>query len=253
MARTARPTTIWNDSDDDEFPDLDALISRKKTTQVQARKDAQTPRPPKPTARQKANGLATPATVRRRKLGPLTDNLLLRAWKPDSDREDGEENLPLHQEEEVTRPRRARIELRTRTIKPAVVVPSSPAEQDDTYVSAREEVTIIEEASIFDDTFHSCGSEGSEFDIHEDEDEDFVAEYPPRGLATKPKAQVQDGKKAPRARKETSPKDTPEVEDDEDDEPRLPVRRRPVARKAARQPAKETPKDLADTLSELHL
>jgi len=252
MARTAtKPTTIWNDSDDDEFPDLDALISRKKktTTQVQARKDAQTPRA-KPTPRPKADGISAPATVRRRKLGPLTDNLLLRAWKPDSDREDGEENGPLHQEEEVVRPRRARVELRTRTIKPAVVLPSSPAGEDEAYVSAREEVTVIEEASIFDDTFHSCGSDGSEFEIHEDEDDDFVAEYIPRTLPTS-LAKPQVNKRAGGASRQATPSIALEEDDDEDDEPRLPARRRP-ARKG-QQPAEEKPKDLADTLSKLRL
>ncbi|KAK3899489.1 SprT-like family-domain-containing protein [Staphylotrichum tortipilum] len=254
MTRTAKPSTIWSD-DGDEFPDLDALISRKKTTtQVQARKDAQTPRP-KPAPCQMVDGLAAPATVRRRKLGPLTDNLLLRAWKPDSEAEEGEENRPLFQEEEVTRPRRARIELRTRTVKPAVIVPSSPAGQDETYVSAREEVTVIEEASIFDDTFHSCGSEGSEFDIHEDdeEDEDFVAEYIPRAPATKPQARPQVNKRAGCVNRKTAPSNPPEEEDDEDDEPRLPARRRPAARKAAQDAAEEKAKDLADTLSQLRL
>jgi hypothetical protein len=184
MARLAKPRTTHSDDDDDEFPDIDALVSRKKlqTDAPKARRKATAPlrtgeasRPP-------------PSTVRRRKLGPLTDNLLLRAWTPDSAEEDREGGNS-HRENESSEPRRTRVELRTRKTKPAAVLPSSPPNQDEEYVSAQEEVTIIEDVSMFDDTFHSCNSEESAFSGSEDaeeEDEDFLANSPPRGPPAKP-------------------------------------------------------------------
>jgi len=189
MVRLAKPHAAWSD-DDDEFPDINALVGKKlqqnnsiSTKQTTFKQSAsETPRPP--------------TAVRRRRLGPLTDNLLLRAWTPDS-AEDGREERHASQRQTDAKPRRTRVELRTRSITPAAVVPSSPAGEEEEYVSAKEEVTLIEEVSVLDDTFHSCGpddSDDSEFEIYEDEedDEDFVADVLRGRTPAKPEFRSRD-------------------------------------------------------------
>jgi hypothetical protein len=202
MARLARSRRDWSDDDDDdEFPDIGTLVRNRR---LQAPENAATARPGmKEGARTKESAKTEdPAklvpTVRRRKLGPLSDNLLLRAWTPDS----VEGGKHLQREKDIIEPRRVQIEARTtrttRTTQQAAVGPSTPGDQEEEYVSAKEEITTIEEVSIADDTFHSCGSEdsggsegteGSEFEGTEyqgsDDDDDFLADSPPRASPSK--------------------------------------------------------------------
>ncbi|KAL2176725.1 SprT-like family-domain-containing protein [Thermothelomyces heterothallicus CBS 202.75] len=197
MARLTRPRTIWSD-DDDEFPDLDALVARKKYQPQE--NDLTIQENLKATPK---TGLVakTASTIRRRKLGPITDNLLLKAWAPASAEADREHN-GAGQGKGSSRPKRAGVELRTRNTRPAVAPPpSSPHDEDEKYVSAREEITITEDVSMFDDTFHSCNSEDSDFvngETSEDEDEDVFADSPPRRPRSRPRLGLMD--KQPRAR-----------------------------------------------------
>lgn len=212
MARLARSRRDWSDDDDDddEFPDIGTLVRNRK---LQAQENAS------PAGMEVRSGTeegakpeisARPATVvRRRKLGQLSDNLLLRAWTPEI------AGGGHHQtrEKEKMEPQRRQTEANTRTTRLAAVNPPSPGEQEEDYVSAKEEITIIE-VSIADDTFHSCGSEGagddddlekpeddsdleesedSEFEgtesLGSDGDDDFLADSPPRRPAAKPRIQ----------------------------------------------------------------
>ncbi|KAK4034534.1 SprT-like family-domain-containing protein [Parachaetomium inaequale] len=259
MARLAKPRATRSDDDDDEFPDIDALVSRKK---LQAEDDA-------PKARRKATGpLRTgdatkpPTTVRRRKLGPLSDNLLLRAWTPDSAEEDREGGYS-RRENESSEPRRTRVELRTRKSKPTAVLPSSPLNQDEEYVSAQEEVTIIEDVSVFDDTFHSCNSEDSAFSGSEDaeeEDEDFLADSPPRRPPAKSMFRLMDKKQLERNSEDAAANCTESKGKEED---RYRSKRelstgndpwsKPAGAVKGEKKTKKGDKDLADSMSKLRL
>ncbi len=245
MARFAKSSTARSDhsDDDDEFPDLDALVSRKK---LEGREDA-----------------PTTTTVRRRKLGPLTDNLLLKAWTPDH-RSKGREERHSLEERKATVPRRARVELRTRTAKPVAAIASSPAGQDEEYVSAKEEITLIEEVSIIDDTFHSCDSDGSESSEYEDkEDEDFLADFLPRRLTTKPSLRVKDSKRlGPAGGGDAERSDDFHVKEDRVDKSQRtnpgrsvsqPTASKPPARRKEAQRTRQTAEGLTNTLSELCL
>lgn len=255
MARLAKSSTSWSDDDEDEFPDIGALVGRK---QLQDQEDASTTQS-KTKGRKKTDEATKPApAVRRRKLGPLTDNLLLRAWTPDNAGERKEEKRSFN-ERQATIPRRARVELRTRSTKPATAIPSSPADEDEEYVSAQEEVSIIEEVSMFDDTFHSCDSEGSEFSGLEDSeegDEDFFADSPPRKTSTKPRIQVRNRKRSGQGGEaETSREAFDVLEDEEGNKPDRPPKKtqddlpRPARGRKLGKPGK----DLADTMSRLRL
>ncbi|KAL1839592.1 hypothetical protein VTJ49DRAFT_1335 [Mycothermus thermophilus] len=285
MARLARTPTSLSDDDDDEFPDISRLV-----LSTRAQRPATTPRPAStPAARlrlKERTGEAAkpPTTVRRRKLGPLTDNLLLRAWTPNRS-EDGQQNaIEMDDEAELRRPSRPshpRVELRPRTPAAArnpTVIPSSPAEEEDEeYVSAREEITITEEtteevteeASIFDNTFHSCSSEDledSEFQIYEDEDtddaDDDVFGTPPRAGKSPAKQKLAgknkktSGGSKPRAMdsKETKPPRTTiaTLAEDFDEDP-LP-RRHASSRLRSNRPGKpKDQSDLADFLEDLQI
>ena len=259
MARLAKSSISWSDDDDDEFPDIGALVGRK---QLQVQEDASATRS-KAKGRKKTEEPAKSApAVRRRKLGPLTDNLLLRAWTPDSVGDRKEEKRSLN-ERQATIPRRARVELRTRSTKPAAAIPPSPADEEEEYVSAQEEVTIIEEVSMFDDTFHSCDSEGSEFSGHEDSEEgdgDFFADSPPRKASTKPRIQVKPRKRPGQHSEDATSRDDFDVLEDEEaaELDRLPKK----AQDSLSMPATglkgvgklgKPGKDLADTMSRLRL
>ncbi|KAK4098084.1 hypothetical protein N658DRAFT_455847 [Parathielavia hyrcaniae] len=263
MVRLARAPTSRSD-DDDEFPDIDALVSSKNL-----QSQAATPRAQRqPKGRSSTDEAVRSATaIRRRKLGPLTDNLLLRAWTPDS-AEDAREETHARGERERREPRRTRVELRTRNTKLAAVVPSSPADPDNDYVSAQEEASIIEDVSMFDDTFHSCASEGSDSEFNgyeddEDEDDVFGADIPPQRSPAKPRLPPNDRKQRARGSGGTSS----EVQSILDKEERAlsqpnpsltssgrqdPKSTLPIGRKRESK-AKDSTQGLAETLSKLRL
>ncbi|KAL2259502.1 hypothetical protein VTK26DRAFT_6804 [Humicola hyalothermophila] len=191
MARLARPTRALSD-DDDEFPDINKLV-RQKIGQARADGTGSAARST-PKNCLKTEECAKPTTtVRRRKLRPVSDNMLLRAWTPENDGEAGCRG------KENVEPRRPRVELRARKPSPPVVIPSSPGDKDDVYYSAKEEVTAVEEVSIVDDTFHSFDSEDSDGEDTEyrgssDSDVELDADSPPRRRPSKPRLRVKDKK-----------------------------------------------------------
>lgn len=195
-----------DDDDDDEFPDLANLVP--KIPKALVRQDE---------AKESELKTAPASAVRRRKLGQTQNNngnSLLRAWTPDQDTEKGNAEVSsqrtkkrevtvCHRKGKEPTPRKVRVELRTRKSKPPPsIVPSPPKNGDgeEEYLSAQEEVeiSIIEDVSLGDDTFHTCEGEDSEFgelggdtydeDAGEDEDdsdEDFLQETPPRRPSAK--------------------------------------------------------------------
>jgi hypothetical protein len=174
-------------------------------------------------------------------------------------------------------PRRTRVELRTRKSRPTAPLASSPL-HDEEYVSAQEEVTIIEDMSMFDGTFHSCnsegsgslenseGSEGSEYSGSEDieeEDRDFQANPAPTSLRIKPMVRMAEKKRPGRTNKEATNDycSTPEEEENRnlpksDGRPsthRHDAESKPArAQKGERKPQKAA-KDLTDSMSKLRL
>ncbi|KAK4203588.1 SprT-like family-domain-containing protein [Triangularia verruculosa] len=136
-----------------------------------------------------------PATVRRRKLAPTggVSSSLLRAWTPEDSverelkpKKKVQKPVVEEEEEEDEKPRRTRVELRTKKTKVSALRESleSKPEDEQEYVSAREEVSIIEDVSMFDDTFHSCESEEEQQEEdHDDDDDDDEGSYTERGSA----------------------------------------------------------------------
>ncbi|KAK4231940.1 SprT-like family-domain-containing protein [Podospora fimiseda] len=196
MSRGRRIVWSDDDSDDDEFPDLANLVPKKAETK---------------TEKEKESNAAPTTAVRRRKLGSIPDNKsLLRAWTPEDGEEKEVKTSSQRKKEEVTGPqklkkegtlRKDRVELRTRKSKSASVSPPSPKDDQDweeeEFLSAQEEVeiSIIEDVSLADDSFHSCESEGTETgdlggdgseeeeDEDDSEDDDFyedLEDTPPR-------------------------------------------------------------------------
>jgi hypothetical protein len=156
MARLSKPLEDWSDDDDsDGFPSIFEMAhkSRKPSNQDASSVQLKTNELPK------TEKVARPPTsVRRRRLGPLSDNLLLRAWTPESAEQ---ENSPCR-EKENTEVRRTRVELRTRKTK-STALSIAHRFEDENYASAQDDFKVAEDVSSLEDTFHSCLSEGSEF------------------------------------------------------------------------------------------
>ncbi|KAK0673584.1 SprT-like family-domain-containing protein [Cercophora samala] len=200
-----------DDEEEDEFPSPSALATKTKAeAKVEVTKKSERTAPPA-------------ATVRRRKLAPTggISSSLLKAWTPEGSEEREvkakrgqtkkgkvlvEEEKPRRakvevrtrktkasslrelldlkpndeeNEEEEEKPRRTRVELRTRKTKVSSLRGSleSKPEEEQEYVSAREEVSILEDVSMFDETFHSCESE----EDPQDENDDDEGSYTERG------------------------------------------------------------------------
>ncbi|KAK4124572.1 hypothetical protein N657DRAFT_663574 [Parathielavia appendiculata] len=262
--RRGYASSTFGTDDDDGFPDIDALVSSKEL-QAQAVTDKAQKQPKERSSTEEAAKPAT--TIRRRKLGPLTDNLLLKAWTPDSAESAG---VKKHagRGREKSEPRRTRVELRTRNTKLAVVIPSSPADLDDEYVSAQEEASIIEDVSMFDDTFHSCGSEGSSLENngHEDDEDGediFGPDIPPKRSPVKPRLPPKDRVQRGRRSRETSSEVQSMLGTEEDGPSQPKLSRTSSGLQGPRSNlstgrgrelnAKETDKGFAETLSKLRL
>ncbi|KAK4160130.1 SprT-like family-domain-containing protein [Cladorrhinum sp. PSN259] len=211
----------WSDDsdDDDEFPNLANLAPKMEVASKEPTVKAEN---------EKEKGSKPPAAsaLRRRKLVKIpNNNSLLRAWTPeDIEDEEVKGSSQRRKNEEITisqrlkkdgTPRKDRVELRTRRSKPTPTLPPSPSDEDeeDEFLSAQEdvEVSIIEDVSLVDDSFHSCEAEDSEFgghgsDSNEDDDdddddeeddgsdEDFEEETPPRRPSTKSMIPIKEKK-----------------------------------------------------------
>ncbi|KXX82398.1 Acidic repeat-containing protein [Madurella mycetomatis] len=170
MVRLAKSARDWSDDEDeDEFPDVFSTTPKRERSEQVA-----TAVQPEVNEIPKLEKLAKPvAAVRRRKLGPVSDNLLLRAWTPES----AEDEKSRCREKETSELRRTRVELRARRAKQSITIPRSPEDNEEEYISAQEEATV-EDTSLFDATFHSCASRSSEsneseYEEEEDDDRDY--------------------------------------------------------------------------------
>ncbi|GAB1317634.1 HMG box-containing protein [Madurella fahalii] len=209
MVRLAKSITDWGDDEDEaEFPDIFSPVRKKREQSKQAAT----------TVRLETNKTlrleksAKPATaVRKRRLGPLSDNLLLRAWTPES----AEDEKNRCREKENSEPRRTRVKLRPRKAKQSITTPYSPEDKEEECISAQEEAAV-DDTSLFDATFHSCASEGSELneseyeeeeddardeynddDDDDDDDDGFPTDRYSRRSPLKPSNQKRDGGKPP--------------------------------------------------------
>ncbi|KAK3346673.1 SprT-like family-domain-containing protein [Lasiosphaeria hispida] len=193
MARSSRPRVIDSSDDDSEFPALDKLVRPEQEPASRGAAKSYPETSQRPKAPQAAKASKVPASVRRRKLGPVSDNTLLRAWTPDST---AKEDDSYHATEEKSRPRRLRVQLRTRqTTTPSVSARPLPNDEHDDYDSTHE-ITITEDISLADDVFHSAESGGSEFGGEESEDEfkDSVVEIIPSRPPPKPRLPLSNRK-----------------------------------------------------------
>lgn len=249
MARPSRPRVIDSSDEDDSFPDLAVL--RQKTTARGTSKNEDL-------NAEESQAKPTPS-VRRRKLGLIADNALLRAWTPSAQIEAELE------EREKKNPRRPRIQLRSRESKPAQLTPTCTKEEQEGYVSAQEEVTITEDVSLADDVFQSAGSDASEFedsldDFIVDDDDDIsyhedASEFRPIPARPPPKPRFRLKEKS-LSRAASEDKESKS----EDITIRLPSETKPVVRETRPPPEQGTlkkttgnGKDLADSLSRLKL
>lgn len=193
-SRASKPTQplkdISDDDDDDDFPDL-ATLARRKIEQLQSGIAGSEKGKESDDHAEKAQKTSKPPAVtsmRRRKLVPVTNNALLRAWAPDSI-DDSDESLGNSRQEKAKLSQPPRAELRTRKPKNTAGAPTTSdrrnIEEED--VSEQKEVTIIEEISIInidddddddDDVFQSAESNASDFeDSDEDGDGDSLADF----------------------------------------------------------------------------
>lgn len=181
----ARGRRIILDSSDDELPDIRQIGS----FQTKSSRDA---RPPPKQPEESANK----GIVRRRKLGPISDGVLLRPAMGRGSSgtlfDDGDDNTL---RERSTKPRR--IELRTRRTKPSV---RSFEVRESSEADSVQEETIIEDFSGVDESdFEASKSRDSEGD--DSTDGLFLERSPPRlfkKIGSEPKA-----RKVPRAKKRT--------------------------------------------------
>lgn len=239
MARPSRPRIVdSSDDSDDSLPDLAALAKKKKLA-TQKKNVSK--------AAFEENGVdenptKAPATVRRRKLGPISDKGLLGGWKPTGALD--EMDAPISRAKEESKSRKPRVELRARKPSPAQVSPPPEDEKEEDgpsgYLSAKEEVTFVEEASTLDCGFETAQSSASDF---EDSLGDFIVDDSDSepSFAPPPKTTLRERTGKPRQTKGRAI-----VLDSDDDEP---VRK---GSNGSRQPS-GTSKGLAETFSRLNL
>ncbi|ROW00067.1 hypothetical protein VSDG_03511 [Cytospora chrysosperma] len=179
MARQARGRRIIDDSSDDEFPDIRQIGS------FQTKGSKEVPSPPaRPAGESASKGM-----VRRRKLGPISDNAVLRpAMARETsgtifDDDDAGREKP-------TKPRR--IQLRARKTTP---VARSLEIGDSSEADSAQEETIIEDFSCDDESDFEA-SQGSESEEDNPAAGLFSERYPPRSSIRPrggPKAMKVDG------------------------------------------------------------
>lgn len=243
----ARGRRIVVDSSDDEFPDLQDIVSFK----AKASKNAGT-------SVAKPNQFDTNKnTVRRRKLGAIADNPLLRPLG------DGFFSTPARTNRDEIGPKRKsttpqRIELRTRKTKPVV---TSVEVNDVSETESVQEETVIEDFSEDDG---GSDFEASESEAEEDDEStfgDFQQHSPSKSKRTE---QASEGRKAPRERKRSpSPSAqllTEALEAEERDDARgsgssraEKYRRQKASSSKTEGPRMSQPDDLADPLSKLRM
>lgn len=179
MARQARGRRIIDDSSDDEFPDIRQIGS------FQTKGSKEVPSPPaRPAGESASKGM-----VRRRKLGPISDNAVLR---PAMARET---SGTIFDDDDAGREKPAkprRIQLRGRKTTP---VARSLEIGDSSEADSAQEETIIEDFSCDDESDFEA-SQGSESEEDNPAAGLFSERYPPRSSIRPrggPKAMKVDG------------------------------------------------------------
>ncbi|KAK0649512.1 SprT-like family-domain-containing protein [Cercophora newfieldiana] len=252
-----------SDESDDSFPDLATLARQPKKL------------PPRGTSRGQQlsakheesdntgkEPVNAPATVRRRKLGPITDNTLLRQWTPDLLEDETKDGAGASAEsgEKKSRVRRPRVALRSRTSLSAPIAPSE--DQTEGYGSKQEDVTIIEEVSLAEDMFDTAESDASAFEddlddfiVDDDEDESVVEVRP--NPPKKPSLRLKSGKPSQtKAGTTTTGENADRISNEETNgapRPESTRRSRDKQTNGVKTSKKRTEKDLADTFSRLKL
>lgn len=145
----ARPSAYESSSEEDEFPDINTLVQRtnKKTQGL----NSNNPRKSSKATEHAAEGAKTTKTpaVRRRKLGQLPDNLLLKPWSRDGTPTDATPSTA-NLTGSISRPR---VQLRARKQEStAQITPIQGEAEQEKGNSAEEEETFIEEATVDDDS-----------------------------------------------------------------------------------------------------
>ena len=194
----ARKTRIEDDSSSsDEFPGLDQLIKgSKQTARVKGVSALQTA----PGSKVATAAPTPPATVRRRKLGQLTHSTLLQPWGQDG--REPPEGIDEPHSKNPEPSQGPRVKLRAR--KPQILVEITPKdegdENDDEYLSAKEEITFVEEATVHESDGSSDfqQSEGSDFENDDDSDMDTFFDSQP-GRIRRMEPAVQQPKRQPAA------------------------------------------------------
>jgi hypothetical protein len=184
-----------SDESDDSLPDIATLArgqtklpprgtSKKQQATADNDDDESTEKEP----------VKAPPTVRRRKLGNISDNSLLRQWTPDLTKAGADDASVA--EESKFRTRRPRVAFRSRTSLSAPAALS--ADQERGHGSNQEDATIIEEVSLAEDMFDTADEDNSAFeddlgdfivdDSEEDEPVVEVRENPPKKPSLRLKA-----------------------------------------------------------------
>lgn len=166
MRKTAK---IVIDSSDDELPDIRALVrgnkeaDRRKVPVHHTNEKNSTPRAAEENAARGSN------TVRRRKLGQVSGQSLLRPWKQDDPSRPRDASEP-RKSGAAQRSEQPTLRLRERKPRAAAEVIPAEEEDDEEFISAKEEITIVEEAgseynaSVFSDGQTSDFEDDSEFE-----------------------------------------------------------------------------------------
>ncbi|ROV90755.1 hypothetical protein VMCG_09417 [Cytospora schulzeri] len=169
MVRQARTRRIVDDSSDDEFPDIRQIGSFQTKSSSSSSRVARPPPPPPPPARQ-AEESPSKGTVRRRRLGPISDNAVHR---PSMAREtsgtifDDDDDFGRRK---LTKPRRT--DFQPRRMMP---IAKSLVIEDLSEADSVHEETIIED--------FSCDDDESDF-IVPDQSSNSEREDPTAGLYT---------------------------------------------------------------------
>ncbi|KAK3689786.1 SprT-like family-domain-containing protein [Podospora appendiculata] len=271
-SRSAPARTVSSDDDDDEFPDIEALV-RQKRGQSSGDSVAKS-QPVAHGSKEVKTSSKPPIAVRRRKLGQIPDNnALLRSWTPDSGITFKDDIASQRRPNDATiEPRRPSAELRTRKTRTAVSAARPAAKvqpvQDDPVSEQEEEVTITEEVSVIaDGSCDSSDSGGSIFedavehikhDSDSDSDDDLAAFFARRPPA-KPRIQPRETRPSRSASRELVPKQ--EITPEKRTGGAAGRTTRKVSNQCQPQPEEKAPmetklaanKDLTDTFSRLKL
>lgn len=165
-----------DEESDDEFPDLATLVAQAQAKPLSPERRRDTVQDP-PSLTPPVQSPAKRQAVRRRKLGQLPENMLLKPWTPDEVGTAPKDNDPpfttdsMRPSKPAMRASRPRVQLRTRKNSTTIVV--TPVNYDNRLEgdvdSPAEEISIADGASVddssdFQDTFSLDSDEDESMD-----------------------------------------------------------------------------------------